>query len=110
MRTLAFASLIALCACSQDPLRGLRADEETAKETIAGFVARGEAAVPALKSAIEDPDPAVRRRVKTALGRITGQWGGDGRLVWKRCLEEAIGHGKPILVLQLFGKLDEEFC
>ena len=99
--------LLAACSTSSDPLK---ADEATAREAINGYVARGCAAVPELKARLDDPDPVVRRRVKSALGRITGQWGGDGRLVWKRDLKDAVNQGKPVLVLQLFGKLDEEFC
>ena len=91
----------------------LKGDEETAKETIRGLVARGTAAIPDLKKAVDDTDPLVRRRAKTAMGRITGQWGGDGRLVWKRSLaaaQEANPGKRPILLLQLFGKFDEEHC
>lgn len=104
-------AFLALGGCARpSPVDRLRGDEETAKEAIQQYVARGEAAVPELRAALDDADPLVRRRVKTALGRITGQWGGGCGLVWKRSVEEAVGQGKPILVLQLFGKFDEEFC
>ncbi len=102
--------LFLLAACSTSSSDPLKADEATAREAINGYVARGCSAVPELKARLDDPDPVVRRRVKTALGRITGQWGGDGRLVWKRDLKDAVSLGKPVLLLQLFGKLDEEFC
>ena len=88
----------------------LRADEATAREAINELVAGGEGSVPILRTAADDPDPLVRRRAKTALGRITGQWGSDCRLRWRRTVAEAVGQGKPILVLHLFGKFDEEFC
>jgi hypothetical protein len=103
--------LFLLCACSRPgPIERLRSDEATAKEAIQELVSKGTAALPALREAAKDPDPLVRRRAKTAIGRITGQWGSDGRVVWKRSLEEAKNAEKPILVLQLFGKFDEEFC
>ncbi|HEU4339905.1 MAG TPA: HEAT repeat domain-containing protein [Planctomycetota bacterium] len=103
--------LIALAGCSRSTaIDRLGADEATAREAIAEFANRGEAALPELRVAAAHEDPLVRRRAKTAMGRITGQWGCDRGLVWKRSLEEATGKGKPILVLQLFGKFDEEFC
>ena len=103
--------LLLLSACSRPtPIDRLRSDEATAREAINVLVNLGEASVPALQIAAADPDPLVRRRAKTALGRITGQWGSECRLRWKRTVEEAAGRGKPILVLQLFGKFDEEFC
>jgi hypothetical protein len=91
-------------------LKALRLDEETAKVAMADLVKRGKEAIPALRGASKDTDPIVRRRVNTVLGRITGQWGSKGTIVWKRSLEEAMGLGKPILLLQLFGNFDEEFC
>jgi hypothetical protein len=106
-RSLVLLALAACTAQTSDPLAG---DESTAREAINAFVARGEAAIPELKARVEDPNPVVRRRARTALGRITGQWGSDGRVLWRRSLEEAVGRGKPILVLHLFGKFDEEFC
>ncbi|HKS16159.1 MAG TPA: HEAT repeat domain-containing protein [Planctomycetota bacterium] len=88
----------------------LGADEATAREAIAEFANRGEAALPELRTAAAHEDPLVRRRAKTAIGRITGQWGSGPGLHWKRSLGNATGQGKPIMVLQLFGKFDEEFC
>jgi len=111
MKNLVMVACVGLAACSAPtPADRLRGDEETAKEAIQGFVARGEAAIPELRTALQDPDPLVRRRAKTALGRITGQWGSGDGLVWKKSVAEAVGKGKPILVLHLFGKFDEEFC
>jgi hypothetical protein len=105
------SAILALAACSRPTaLTRLGADEATAREAIAEFVARGEAALPELKGAATHEDPLVRRRAKTAIGRITGQWGSDHALRWKRSLDEAKDKGRPILVLQLFGKFDEEFC
>jgi hypothetical protein len=100
-----------LLACApSDPFEPLKADEATAREAIAGYLSRGESAVPEILKAAEHDDPVVRRRAKTALGRITGQWGGDGSIPWKRSLGDALGRGKPIVVLHIFGKFDEEFC
>ena len=100
----------ALAACSRAVPDPLAADDATADEVVRAYVARGAAAIPELKARIDDPNPVVRKRVKDALGRITGQWGSTGRLVWKRALAEATGQGKPILLLHLFGKFDEVFC
>ena len=88
----------------------LAGDDATARDAIAELANRGAAALPELRAAAAHDDPLVRRRAKTAMGRITGQWGSDCGLLWKRSLEDAVGKGKPILVLQLFGKFDEEFC
>ncbi len=111
MRTSAALLLVLACACSRpSAIDRLGADEATAREAIAEFANRGEAALPELRAAAAHEDPLVRRRAKTAIGRITGQWGSDRGLVWKRSLDEATGRGKPVMVLQLFGKFDEEFC
>ncbi len=88
----------------------LQGDAETAREAIQGYVHRGEEALPELRGFLEHSDPLVRRRARTAMGMITGMWGGDGRLVWKRSVNEARNLDKPLLVLHLFGKFDEEFC
>ena len=110
-RWIASAALLAAAACSQPTaLDRLREDDATAREAIGEFARRGEAALPELRAAAGDPDPKFRRRVKTAIGRITGQWGDGSGLVWTRSHAEAVGKGKPILVLHLFGKFDEEFC
>ncbi|NRA97719.1 MAG: hypothetical protein HRU14_16100 [Planctomycetes bacterium] len=45
------------------------------------------------------------------IAQTTGQWGGDlNGLIWKRSVKAAVNETKPIMVLHLFGKLDEEFC
>jgi len=109
-RAAAFILLLALGCSPPSAIDRLGADEATAREAIAGFANRGEAALPELRAAAAHEDPLVRRRAKTAIGRITGQWGSGPCLHWKRSLGEATGHGKPVMVLQLFGKFDEEFC
>ena|SRR5688572_24967981 len=102
--------VLALGCARPSALDRLGGDEATAREAIAEFVNRGPAALPELREASTHEDPLVRRRAKTAIGRITGQWGSGTGLAWRRSLQEAVGKGKPILVLQLFGKFDEEFC
>lgn len=102
---------LAFAGCSNPTaMDRLREDEATAEEAIRQYVARGESSLPELRAALDDPDPRVRRRAKTAIGRITGQWGTSDGIRWKRSLAEATDRGRPVLVLQLFGKFDEEFC
>lgn len=111
MRVPAPLLLVLALGCSRTTaIDRLAGDEATAREAIAELANRGETALPELRVAAAHEDPLVRRRAKTAIGRITGQWGSDRGLVWKRSLDEATGRGKPILVLHLFGKFDEEFC
>jgi hypothetical protein len=111
MRFAAFGFCLTFAACARPTLvAGLRGDEPTAEEAIRAFVARGEAGLPELKAAAVDADPLVRRRAKTAIGRITGQFGSETGLIWKRAMKDAVGQGKPIVLLHLFGELDKEFC
>jgi hypothetical protein len=75
----------------------------------------GKDAVPLLREAMASTDPAVSRRGLELMAKITGQWGSDGAgIAWKRstaeAVEEATRSGKPILLLHIFGRLDEEFC
>ena len=102
--------LLALGCSPPSAIDRLSGDEATAREAIVALVQRGDAALPELRNAAAHEDPLVRRRAKTAIGRITGQWGSDTGLHWKRSLGEATGKGKPVMVLHLFGKFDEEFC
>jgi hypothetical protein len=103
--------LQAICLAQDGPLDRLRVEDEAiAQEAVRGLVERGDASIPELRAALKDPDPRFRRRVRAALGRITGQWGSEGDLVWERAFDKARNRGKPIVVLQLFGKFDEEFC
>ena len=109
------ALMLACHATEPKDLERLRdPDEATANEAIAMIASRGEAALPALVKLKDDPDPRVRRRAKNAIGRITGQWGSDGRVAWKRSVAEAVasatGKDRPLLVLHLFGSFDQELC
>ena len=85
-------------------------DREVANQAIAACVAKGEDFLPQLREWSASDDPRLRVRARSAIGQITGQWGSQTDLVWGRSFEEAKGKGKPIMLLQLFGKLDEEFC
>lgn len=112
--TLALASGCSSRASGQNPLG---AEGPAGQQAVAAFVERGDEAIPDLKLYLGDPDPLVRYRAKTALGKITGQWGADGTgLHWERSLADAIAAAqseegeRPIVMLHLFGKLDEEFC
>lgn len=100
--------VISCIGCAGHPLSG---DARRAEMVVQEYVGRGEAAIPELRECLEHEDPDVRYRARTALGRITGQWGsrGDG-IHWKRSVEDAVNPDQPILVLELFGRFDEEFC
>ena len=85
--------------------------DDVARVAVQQWVERGELATAEIRPLVNDADPIVRRYARMAMGRITGQWGSDGTgILWKRSVDEAVGQGKPILVLHLFGKFDEEFC
>jgi len=104
MKRLAVAVALALTACAQP--RGL----EEAK-----ILEMGSDAIPLLREAMASEDPATSRRALELMARITGQWGSDGAgILWKRSMADAIGAaratGKPIMMLHVFGNLDEEFC
>ncbi|MEE9391408.1 MAG: hypothetical protein V3W41_02775 [Planctomycetota bacterium] len=91
-----------------------RGNAETTREAVAGWVSKGEAAIPSLKEGLEDENAKVRRACREALAKITGQWGWDEGLKWRRSMAEAKvdaeKSGLPIMLLQLFGRFDEEFC
>ncbi len=78
------------------------------------LTARGATALPELRVALKDHDLRLRRRAKEVIARITGQWGDGSGLSWRRSFDEAVveakSSGRPILLLNLFGKFDEEFC
>ena len=86
------------------------ADREIAMQAVAACAEKGAAALPQLREWSASDDPRLRVRARMAIGQITGQWGSQTDLIWGRSFEKAKGQGKPILLLQLFGKLDEEFC
>ena len=92
----------------------MSADKSIASGGIDSCVSQGKAMLPKLRKWAGDEDPRLKARARTALGRITGQWGSQTDVIWKRSLAKAIEEskatGKPILMLHLFGKLDEEFC
>lgn len=70
--------------------------------------------LPDLRAWAGSEDPRLRLSAKRALGAITGQWGSQTDLVWERdfgtAVQKAKNQKKPLMVLQLFGDLDAEFC
>ena len=85
-------------------------DREIANQAIAACVAKGVSVLPQLREWSAADDPRLRVRARSAIGQLTGQWGSQTDLIWGRSFDEAKSKGKPILLLQLFGNLDEEFC
>ena len=109
--------LLVLAACgAPTPLDDLRSDDpERAATAAETFIARGEAAIPELREALKGSDGKYRKRVRGVLSKLTGQWGSDGEgILWKTSFGEAVAEAKrsdrPILVLNLFGRFDQEFC
>ena len=89
------------------------ADAKIARQAIATFIEQGPDSLPQLREYTRSDDPRLRSRANETIGNITGQYGSQVDLIWKRSLAEAIkasGGKKPILMLHLFGNLNEEFC
>ncbi len=86
------------------------ADREVAMQAVAACAEKGAGILPRLREWSGSDDPRLRVRARMAIGQITGQWGSQTDLIWGRSFDKAKGQGKPIFLLQLFGKLDEEFC
>lgn len=89
------------------------ADAKIARQAIATFIEQGPDSLPQLREYTRSDDPRLRSRANETIGNITGQYGSQVDLIWKRSLTEAIkasGGKKPILMLHLFGNLNEEFC
>jgi hypothetical protein len=91
-------------------LQGLRADDATAKIASAQLIDLGESVLPELRALEADSDPKIQARAREVLGHITGQWGGGEGILWKRSVNVAKNQVKPLLVLHLFGRFDEELC
>lgn len=88
-------------------------DPGIAREAVDDYIRKGASSIPELRRLLASHDVRVKRRAKEALARITGQWGNDGRGIrWCRSVDEipAERRSLPIVHLQLFGNLDEEFC
>ena len=112
---LALIALLAGCQStpSADPPRlfeEFRGDPGVARTAVGHWVEKGTAAIPELKIGLTDDSVKVQRYSTEALARITGQWGWQDGLLWKRSVAEANGLERPLMVLHLFGKFDEEFC
>lgn len=90
------------------------ADRSVSSAAIDSCVDKGREMLPQLREWAADSDPRLKARARAALGRITGQWASQTDVIWqtdfKKAVEKATAEKKPMLVLQLFGKLDEEFC
>jgi hypothetical protein len=111
MKYTPLALLMGLLGCARpSPADRLAGDEAVAAEAVRMYVERGAPALAELGELSKHDDPLVRRRARTAIGRITGQWGSDTGLVWKRSMADATGRDKPIVLLHLFGEFDKEFC
>ncbi len=109
--------LILIASCGvRSSLDDLRSDDpERAAAAAEAFLARGEAAIPELRQALTEDDARLRKRVRGVLSRLTGQWGSDGTgILWKPSFEAAVAEAsradRPLLVLNLFGRFDREFC
>jgi len=86
------------------------ADAQLGRQAIQSWIVKGPDALPELRSLAKSDDPRLATRAKEVIGGITGHWGSQVDLIWHRSLAEATGKKKPIILLQLFGNLDEEFC
>lgn len=106
---LATLGLLLLGACATN---APQADDSAAvgREWTRAMIAKGTDAIPELQAALESEDAAVRYQARSAMGAITGQWGSKGDLIWKRSVADAKNDERPLVVLHLFGNLDEEFC
>ncbi len=97
---------------AREDFGGLDAEDEAlGREAVLAWFQKGTSVLGRMREiAFESDNHRARKRAKDVIGKITGQWGSQTDLVWKRSVAEAVNKDKPILVLQLFGKLDEEFC
>lgn len=105
------ALLLALVLSAQSAEHPLASpDAQIARQAIAIAIEKGPAALKELRMLARSDDPRLRVRANEAIGKITGQYGSSLDLIWKRSLAEAVNQEKPVLMLQLFGNFDEEFC
>ncbi|GHC67255.1 hypothetical protein [Roseibacillus persicicus] len=105
---LPFLALALTVFAEENPLAS--ADSAIARQAIASAIKKGPAVLPELRTYGKSDDPRLRVRANEAIGGITGQYGSEVDLIWKRSVKEAINPTKPLLVLHLFGNFDEEFC
>jgi len=115
--TLTFAAILSLSGAmaSDKILDGLTSDDnELVRQAIADASAKGAEFLPTLREWAKSDDPRLNLRARTCIGKITGHWGSETDLVWQRSFDDAVKlameKNRPIMLLQLFGKLDEEFC
>ena len=112
---LLFGCLLFGCAQTQtdeapQPFAEFRGTQEVARTAVSKWVQKGESSIPEIKAGLEVDSAKVQRYCMEALAKITGQWGWQDGLLWKRSVAEAKELGKPMMVLHLFGNFDEEFC
>lgn len=110
-----FAAILSGAMASDKILAGLTSnDDALVRQAIADASAKGAEYLPTLREWAKSDDPRLNLRARTCIGRITGQWGSETDLVWQRSFDDAVKlameQNRPIMLLQLFGKLDDEFC
>ena len=122
MKTLlcTFLSILTLHAQAKDfDVDGLKQgleskDKKIVSSALDTCTSMGKHVLPQLRQWAIDPDPRLKTNARTAIGRITGQWASQTNLIWhrdfKKAQAQAKKENKPLMVLHLFGKLDEEFC
>jgi len=75
---------------------------------------KGKEVLPDLRKWSMSENASLRLAARRALGAITGQWASQTDLIWERNFNTAVAKAKkeqkPLLVRQLFGDLDAEFC
>lgn len=120
---LSFTGMAETATTHKKLLDGLMAaDPALANEAVAACAAKGTAFLPQLRKWAANDDPRLRLRARSAIGRVTGQWGSQTDLVWGRDFKQATAQasalakknpdamGKPIMLLHLFGSLNKEYC
>ena len=106
------AAMVAGCDGESSPQQfaEFRGEADVANTAVREWAGKGKVAIPTLKKGLASDSIKVRHYCQKALSMITGQWGGDGRLMWQRSVDATKGGTRPLMVLHLFGKFDDEFC
>lgn len=90
------------------------ADPAVVRAAVEVCVEKGKKMLPDLRKWATSDNPSLRFAARKSLGAITGQWASQTDLVWERDFDVAVASAKkqkkPLMVLQLFGDLDAEFC
>lgn len=89
-------------------------DSKILSATLDTCSTKGKEILPQLRKWAVSDDPRLKANARTALGKITGQWASQNDLLWQTNFDQAVElakkENKPIMLLHLFGRLDEEFC